>query len=129
MYWFPEGPLKFPCRSRTLGPLGVLQGTSPGRRMPAGLLVHQEYHSLLDKEKNQTDEEWFEEVGELVFTFKHQVHNWLRDAEMECANACRESSRKGSKSCSSGSSNRTKISSSGSNLSRSSKERVLWKKN
>ena len=50
------------------------------------MLVHQEYHSLLDEEEKPTDEEWFEEVDERVFTFKHQVHNWLRDAEMECAN-------------------------------------------
>ena len=54
------------------------------------LLVHQGinqgYQSLLAEEEKPTDEEWFEEVDERVFTFKHQVHNWLRDAEMECAN-------------------------------------------
>ena len=32
----PKSPLKFPWRSRTLGPLGDLHGTSPGRRVPAG---------------------------------------------------------------------------------------------
>ena len=31
MRWSPESPLKFPWRSRTLGPLGDLQGKSPGR--------------------------------------------------------------------------------------------------
>ena len=72
------------------------------------LLVHQEYHSFLDKEEKPTDEEWFEKVDERVFTFKHQVHNWLRYAEMERANTSRQSSKKGSKSCSSGSSRRTK---------------------
>ena len=36
MCWSPESPLKVPWRSRTLGPLGDLQGTSPGRRVPAG---------------------------------------------------------------------------------------------
>ena len=46
------------------------------------LLVHQEYYSLQDEEEKPTDEEWFEEVDESVFTFKCQVHNWLRDAEM-----------------------------------------------
>ena len=33
--WFPKSTLKVPWRSRTLGPLGDLQGTSPGRRVPA----------------------------------------------------------------------------------------------
>ena len=56
------------------------------------LLVHQEYHSLLDEEEKPTEKEWFEEVDERVFTFKHQVPNWLRDSEMECANTSRQSS-------------------------------------
>ena len=88
------------------------------------LLVNQEYHSLLDEQEKPTHEEWFEEVDERVFTFKHQVHNWLRDAEMERANTSIQSSKKVSKTCSSGSSRRTKISSSGSNFSRSSRERA-----
>ena len=37
--WSPKSPLKFPWRSRTLGPLGGLQGTSPRRRVPAEQLV------------------------------------------------------------------------------------------
>ena len=45
------------------------------------LLVHQEYYSL-----NPTDEEWFEEVEGRVFTFKLQVLQRLRNAEMERAN-------------------------------------------
>ena len=49
------------------------------------LLVHQEYYSFLDEEENQTDEEWFEEVEERVFTFKLQVLKRLRNAVMECA--------------------------------------------
>ena len=31
-----KGPLEVRWRSRTLGPLGDLQGTFPGRRVPAG---------------------------------------------------------------------------------------------
>ena len=65
------------------------------------LLVHQEYHSLLDEEEKPTDEEWFEEVDERVFTFKRQVHNWMSDPEMEHANTSRQSSKKGRKLCSS----------------------------
>ena len=39
MYWSPESPLKVHCRSRTLGPLGDLQGTSPELHVSAGLEV------------------------------------------------------------------------------------------
>ena len=67
-------------------------------------------------------------LDEHLFTFKHQVHNWVRDAEMEHAHRSRRSSKKGSKSCSSGSSRMTKTSSSGSNSSRSSKERAVEEK-
>ena len=63
------------------------------------LLVHQEYHSLLDEDEKPTDEEWFAEmVDKLLFTFEHQVHNWLRDPEMERANTYRQFSKKSSKS-------------------------------
>ena len=92
------------------------------------LLVHQEYHSLLDEEEKSSDEEWFEEVDEPLFTFEHQVHNRLRDAAMERANTSRQSSKKGIKSCSSGSFRKTKTSSSDSNSSRSSKERAAEEK-
>ena len=67
-------------------------------------------------------------LDEHLFTFKYQVHNWVRDAEMEHAHRSRRSSKKGSKSCSSGSSRMTKTSSSGSNSSRSSKERAVEEK-
>ena len=36
---FSVGPLKIFWRSQTLGPLGELQGTSPGRRVKAGIIV------------------------------------------------------------------------------------------
>ena len=47
------------------------------------LLVHEEYHSLLDEPDKCNDNEWFEEVDERVFTFKHNVHHWLKGAEVE----------------------------------------------
>ena len=52
------------------------------------LLVHEEYHSSLD---------------DPVFTFKHKVHNWLKDAEIEQGHSSKRSSKIGSKSASSGS--------------------------
>ena len=72
--------------------------------------------------------EWFEEVDEPVFTFKHQGHNWLKDAEMELTNTSRQSSKQGNKSSSWESSRRTKTSSSGSKSSRSPKERAVEEK-
>ena len=45
------------------------------------LLVHQEYHSLLEDDEKLADEEWFEEIDECVFTFRHKVYNWLKEAE------------------------------------------------
>ena len=71
------------------------------------------------------DEEWFEEVDEHVFTFKHKVYNWLKEAETE-RSAKKVYSKKGSKSTSSGSSRKTKSSNSGS--SRCSKERAMEEK-
>ena len=70
------------------------------------------------------DEEWFEEVDEHVFTFKHKVYNWLKEAETE-RSAKKVYSKKGSKSTSSDSS-RTSSNSSGS--SRCSKERAMEEK-
>ena len=64
-------------------------------------------------------------MDERVFTFKHQVHNWLRDGKMERANTSRQSSKKGSKSYTLESSRRTKASSSGSSSSRLSKEKAV----
>ena len=47
------------------------------------LQVHQEYHSLLEDDEKLADEEWFEEVDQHMFTFKHKVYNWLKEAETE----------------------------------------------
>ena len=52
--FFFVGLLKFPWRSRTLGSLGDLHGTSPGRRVPAGtvLIYFAEYLTKLDFSEN-----------------------------------------------------------------------------
>ena len=49
LYWPPESPLNVPCRSWTLGPLGDLQGTSPGRHVPAGLLLADVFENFRKK--------------------------------------------------------------------------------
>ena len=85
--------------------------------------MHQEYYSLLENDEELADEEWFEEVDERVFTVKHKVYNWLKEAETE-RSSNKLYSRKGSKSMNSGSSGITKLSNS-SGRSRCSKERAI----
>ena len=85
--------------------------------------MHQEYCSLLENDEKLADEEWFEEVDERVFTVKHKVYNWLKEAETELSSK-KLYSRKGSKSMNSGSSGKTKLSNS-SGRSRCSKERAM----
>ena len=46
------------------------------------LEVHEEYHQLIeDKVKQEEDEVWFDKLDENVCTFKHKVHNWLKQGE------------------------------------------------
>ena len=90
------------------------------------ILVHQEYHSLLEDNGKLADEEWLEEVNERAFTFKHKVYNWPIKTETE-QSAKKAYSKKGSKSTSSGSSRKTK-SNNNSGSSRCSKERAMEEK-
>ena len=85
---------------------------------------HQEYQSLLSEVKKVDDEDWFEEVDERVFAFKHKVNHWLKQVELEHKNGSRSSSKssKSKKSSASRSSGETKLSS-----SRSSKDRAMEK--
>ena len=78
---------------------------------------------MLDEPDKYNDGEWFEEVDERVFTFKHKVHNWLKHAEAEQGHSSKKSPKIGSKSTSSGSSRRSKSSS-----SKSSRERAMEEK-
>ena len=88
------------------------------------LLVHQEYHSLLEDDETLADGEWFE-VDERVLTLKCKVYNWLKEAETE-QSAKKTYSKKGSKSTSSGSSRKTKSSNSSGRI-RCSKKRAMEK--
>ena len=87
--------------------------------------VHQEYQSLLSEMEKGDDEDWFEEVDEKVFTFKHKVHYWLKQVELEHQNSSRSLSKssKSKKSSPSRSSEKTKSSS-----SRSSKDTAMEEK-
>ena len=77
---------------------------------------------MTEIDANYSEELWFAEIDEKVFSFKHNVHNWLREEEN---GAKREKGSKlsGSRSKSSGSSR-----SSGSRLSRMSSKEKLCKK-
>ena len=90
------------------------------------LLVHQEYHSLLEDDERLADEEWFEEVDKHLFPFKQKVYNWLKQAETE-QSAKKPYSKTGLKSTSFGSSRMTKLTNS-SGRSRCSKERAMGEK-
>ena len=46
------------------------------------LKVHEEYPQLIeDKVKQEGDEVWCDQLDENVCTFKHKVHNWLKQGE------------------------------------------------
>ena len=90
--------------------------------------VHQEYQSLLNEVEQVDDEDWFEEVGERVFAFKHKVHQWLKQVELEHENGSRSSSKssKSKKSSASRSSGKTKSSSSGSSKNRAMEQKAKF---
>ena len=41
---------------------------------------HEELENIDDQ---YTDELWFEDIDQKVLSFKHKVHNWLREAEKQ----------------------------------------------
>ena len=81
---------------------------------------------MLEDDEKLAEDEWFEEVDERVFAFKHKVHNWLKEAETE-RSAKKVYSKKGSKSTNSGTSRKTKSSNSN-DSSRCYKERAMEEK-
>ena len=45
------------------------------------LEFHGEYQVKLDDDQQKADDFWFDEVDQKFFTFKHSVHNYLRENE------------------------------------------------
>ena len=41
--------------------------------------VHQQHCKLLSEEEQHTNNQWFEDVDGMVFSFKHRVYNWVRE--------------------------------------------------
>ena len=42
--------------------------------------IHEELENIDDQ---YTEELWFEDIDQKVFSFKHKVHNWLREVEKQ----------------------------------------------
>ena len=46
--------------------------------------VHNEYLSIeVNGNEKEKQNQWFDEVEECVFSFKHKMHNWLKDVALE----------------------------------------------
>ena len=84
--------------------------------------VHNEYLSIeVNGNEKEKQNQWFDEIDECVFSFKHKACNWLKDVALEEEKASRHSSKQNLKS-----SGHSKESSSSNRLnnSGSSKERA-----
>ena len=68
--------------------------------------IHEELENIDDQ---YTDELWFEHIDQKVFSFKHKVHNLLREVEKQdkSGRSSKSSSKSNSKSSSSRSSKRS----------------------
>ena len=44
--------------------------------------VNDEYQHLLSQDELLADSQWFEEQDERIFSFKHKIIKWLKEAEL-----------------------------------------------
>ena len=57
------------------------------------LVVHEEYHQLIeDKVKQEEDKVWFDKLDKNLCTFKHKVHNWLKQVQESLERESKQSS-------------------------------------
>ena len=68
--------------------------------------IHEELENI---DGQYTDELWFEDIDQKIFSFKHKVHKWLREVEKKdkSGRSSKSSSKSRSKSSSAGSSKRS----------------------
>ena len=68
--------------------------------------TNEEYQSLLTNEEQATDSEWYDQFDENVFSFKHKMVKWLKEAELNSEEVKSRMKYKSgsSRSCKSGSS-------------------------
>ena len=46
--------------------------------------VHNVYNALLPRNKQtRNHDDWFDEIDEKIMQFKHKIHSWIREAEMD----------------------------------------------
>ena len=83
--------------------------------------VYKQHYKLLSEEEQHADNQWFDNVNEMVFSFKCRVYNWVRENEENK----KPSSKSSAKSKSSGRSSGTRSTSS---LKSSTKERAIKEK-
>ena len=81
--------------------MGQLNGT-----MKLFMSTHEEYQSLVTNEEQNADSEWYDQFDENVFSFKHKMVKWLKEAELNKDEVKSRMSYKSgsSRSCKSGSS-------------------------
>ena len=65
--------------------------------------THYQYHSKLEDSQQIEDGNWFDEVDQNIFTFKHLVHNYIQDNEENRSRKSSKSSKSKKSSVSSGS--------------------------
>ena len=50
--------------------------------------THKQYHSKLEDSQQIEDGNWFDEVDQNIFTFKHLVHNYIQNNEKNRSKKC-----------------------------------------
>ena len=79
---------------------------------------------MIELDDNYTEELWFTDIDEKVFSFKHKIHNWLREGD-----EMQRIEKKSRSSCSRSTSSKSSSRSSSSKSSRlSNKERAIEEK-
>ena len=87
-------------------------------------LIEDINQEMIELDDNYTEELWFTDIDEKVFSFKHKIHNWLREGD-----EMQRIEKKSRSSCSRSTSSKSSSRSSSSKSSRlSNKERAIEEK-
>ena len=87
-------------------------------------LIEDINQEMIELDDNYTEELWFTDIDEKVFSFKHKIHNWLREGD-----EMQRIEKKSRSSCSRSTSSKSSSRSSSSKSSKlSTKERAIEEK-
>ena len=86
-------------------------------------LIEDINQEMIELDDNYTEELWFTDIDEKVFSFKHKIHNWLREGDK-----MRRIEKKSRSSCSRSTSTKSSRSSSSKSLKLLNKERAIEEK-